>query len=141
AGPDGRRRHGGAVRGARRAEDPERAIAPAARPAGSRGRPALRLRAGGAAGRAVQRASGRRGDVMRRLWTIVGATIMLLGCAGPAGAERLVTSLSNYRISIASNFTGADLVLFGTIDREPSTPQRPRRYDLVQTGTVPRQHS
>ena len=76
---------------------------------------------------------------MRRLWTIVGATIMLLGCTGPAGAERLVTSLSNYRISIASNFTGADLVLFGTIDREPSTPQRRGGYDIVVTVTGPRQ--
>ena len=42
------------------------------------------------------------------------AALVALGLSAvPASGERLVTSLSNYRVSIASNFTGADLVLFG----------------------------
>ena len=51
--------------------------------------------------------------------------------ASAATAERLVTSLSNYRVSIASNFTGADLVLFGTIERDAATVARRGGYDIV----------
>jgi uncharacterized protein (TIGR02186 family) len=64
----------------------------------------------------------------------------LAGMAAPAHAERLVTSLSNYRVSIASNFTGADLVLFGTVDRDGSTVPRRGGYDLVVTVIGPRQN-
>jgi uncharacterized protein (TIGR02186 family) len=59
--------------------------------------------------------------------------------AAPASAERLVTSLSTYRVSIASNFTGADLVLFGTVDRDARTIPRRGGYDIVVTVTGPRQ--
>jgi uncharacterized protein (TIGR02186 family) len=57
----------------------------------------------------------------------------------PAGAEQLVTSLSNYRVSIASNFAGADLVLFGTVDRDAATVARRGGYDIVVTVIGPRQ--
>jgi uncharacterized protein (TIGR02186 family) len=58
---------------------------------------------------------------------------------GPAKAERLVTSLSNYRVSIASNFTGTDLVLFGTVERDAVTVARRGGYDVVVTVRGPRQ--
>ena len=57
----------------------------------------------------------------------------------PAAAERFVTSLSNHRVMVTSNFTGEELVLFGGIEQDGST--RPRRgpYDIVVTVTGPRQ--
>ena len=68
------------------------------------------------------------------------AAAMAATVATPAKAERLVTSLSNYRISIASNFTGADLVLFGTVDRDAATVQRRGGYDIVVTAAGPKQN-
>jgi uncharacterized protein (TIGR02186 family) len=78
---------------------------------------------------------------MRRLLAsaAVLATTATLA-ATPAKAERLVTSLSNYRVSIASNFTGADIVLFGTVDRDAATAQRRGGYDLVVTVAGPKQN-
>jgi len=67
------------------------------------------------------------------------ALLVLALAAAPAGAERLVTSLSTYRVSIASNFTGADLVLFGTVDRDARTVPRRGGYDIVVTVSGPRQ--
>lgn len=54
-------------------------------------------------------------------------------------AERLVTSLSNHRILITSNFTGADLVLFASIERDAATVARRGGYDVVVTVTGPRE--
>jgi uncharacterized protein (TIGR02186 family) len=56
----------------------------------------------------------------------------------PAAAERLVTSLSNHRVMVTSNFTGDELVLFGGVEQDSSF--RPRRggYDVVVTVTGPR---
>jgi uncharacterized protein (TIGR02186 family) len=61
------------------------------------------------------------------------------GFATPAAAERLVTSLSNHRVMVASNFTGDELVLFGGIEQDAAA--RPRRggYDIVVTVVGPRQ--
>jgi uncharacterized protein (TIGR02186 family) len=59
--------------------------------------------------------------------------------AAPAAAERLVTSLSDYRVSIASNFTGADLVLFGTIERDAATVARRAGYEIAVSVVGPRQ--
>ena len=50
----------------------------------------------------------------------------MAACApAPAGAERLVVSLSNHRVAVTSNFVGEELVLFGTI--EPDRRQTPLR--------------
>jgi len=67
------------------------------------------------------------------------AIAALVAAAAPANAERLVVSLSNHRVAITSSFTGADLVLFGTI--EPNRPRGALRdnYDLVVTVTGPRE--
>src|SRR5215467_154463 len=57
----------------------------------------------------------------------------------PAGAERLVVSLSNHRVAVTSNFVGEELVLFGTVEPEPAgSPLRPP-YDLVVTVSGPHQ--
>ena len=64
---------------------------------------------------------------------------MLVAGAAPAHAERLVTSLSNYQILITSNFTGTDLVLFGSVERDAATVARRGGYDIVATVSGPRQ--
>lgn len=65
------------------------------------------------------------------------STVMLF--VGPAAAERLVTSLSDHRVMVTSNFIGEQLVLFGGIEQDATS--RPRRggYDVVVTVTGPRQ--
>ena len=67
------------------------------------------------------------------------ALALLVGSARPAAAERLVVSLSNHRVEITSNFTGADLVLFGTVEPDTGKTTRAAGYDLVVTVTGPRQ--
>jgi len=74
--------------------------------------------------------------MMRRFGPIL--LLILLAC-GPAAAERLVVSLSNHRVAITSNFTGEDLVLFGTIEPETAGAALRSSYDLVVTVTGPRQ--
>ena len=71
--------------------------------------------------------------------SIFAVLLALAASTVAAGAEQLVTSLSNYRVSIASNFAGADLVLFGTVDRDAATVPRRGGYDLVVTVIGPRQ--
>jgi uncharacterized protein (TIGR02186 family) len=77
--------------------------------------------------------------MMRRYFSIFAGLVALAWSTGPATAERLVTSLSNYRVSIASNYTGANLVLFGTVDRDAATVSRRGGYDIVATIAGPRQ--
>jgi uncharacterized protein (TIGR02186 family) len=63
----------------------------------------------------------------------------LLAATGPAGAERLVASLSNHHVRITSNYTGVDLVLFGSIEQDAASAPRKGPYDIVATITGPRQ--
>jgi hypothetical protein len=74
----------------------------------------------------------------RRLATFA----VLLGPAlmsGAARGEQLVTSLSDYRVSITSNFAGQNLVLFGTVDRDAASVARRGGFDIVVTVIGPRQ--
>jgi uncharacterized protein (TIGR02186 family) len=73
---------------------------------------------------------------LRRLAAIAFAA--LLTAASPAGAERLIISLSNHRVMVTSNYTGVDLVLFGSVDQAAA----PRRggYDVVVTVSGPREN-
>ncbi|MBS7696727.1 MULTISPECIES: TIGR02186 family protein [unclassified Chelatococcus] len=69
------------------------------------------------------------------------SALALLACLAsmlPATAETLVTSLSTYRVAINSNYTGASLVLFGSIERDARTATRAAPYDLVVTVRGPR---
>jgi uncharacterized protein (TIGR02186 family) len=75
---------------------------------------------------------------MRRIATAFLA--VLLACAAePAAAERLVVSLSNHRVQVTSNFTGEDLVLFGSIEPDRGGTKLRSDYDLVVTVTGPRE--
>jgi uncharacterized protein (TIGR02186 family) len=56
-----------------------------------------------------------------------------------AHAERLITSLSAHQVLITSSFTGTELVLFGSVERDAATVPRRGGYDLVVTVLGPRQ--
>jgi uncharacterized protein (TIGR02186 family) len=74
---------------------------------------------------------------MRRL-TAIALIALSVGGVTPAAAERLVVSLSNHRVAVTSNFTGEDLVLFGTIEPDIRGVVLHAPYDLVVTVTGPR---
>lgn len=76
---------------------------------------------------------------MSRRLAAAGLLVAAVAAAEPAAAERLVTSLSTYRVLISSNFTGVDLVLFGSVERDAATVSRSGGYDIVVTVTGPRQ--
>jgi uncharacterized protein (TIGR02186 family) len=59
--------------------------------------------------------------------------------SSPAQAERLITTLSTSRVLISSNFTGADVVLFGSVERDAQTVARRGGYDIVITVTGQRE--
>src|SRR6476619_2686409 len=65
--------------------------------------------------------------------------VILLALAAPAHAERLITTLSTSRVLISSNFTGTDVVLFGSVERDAQTVARRGGYDIVVTVTGPRE--
>jgi uncharacterized protein (TIGR02186 family) len=67
------------------------------------------------------------------------ALLALLTCAMPAAAETLVTSLSNHRVLINSNYTGTSIAVFGAIERDSQTVSRASPYDVVVTVRGPRQ--
>jgi uncharacterized protein (TIGR02186 family) len=72
----------------------------------------------------------------------MGAALALaasIALGTPAAAEKLITTLSTSRVLIASNFTGADVVLFGSVERDAQTVSRRGGYDIVVTVTGPRE--
>ena len=77
---------------------------------------------------------------MNRLARVL-AGVIALGATGvaPAAAERLVTSLSTHQVMISSNFTGTELVLFGSVERDAATVPRRGGYDIVVTVIGPRE--
>ncbi len=76
---------------------------------------------------------------MSAAFRIALAAVAACALASPAAAERLVTTLSTSRVLIASNFTGADVVLFGSVERDAQTVARRGGYDIVVTVTGPRE--
>ncbi|TMJ94522.1 MAG: TIGR02186 family protein, partial [Alphaproteobacteria bacterium] len=78
---------------------------------------------------------------MRRpsLVAVLGGFAALIFSALPAAGERLVASLSNHRVMIASNFVGEELILFGGIEQDAASRPRRAGYDIIVTVTGPRQ--
>ena len=58
--------------------------------------------------------------------------------AAPARAERLIVSVSNHRVTVTPNYSGEELVLFGSVEKDASTPATRTSYDLVVTVSGPR---
>lgn len=73
---------------------------------------------------------------MRRLASFLFA--LALCASGAVRAEGLVVSLSSETIPITSNFTGAELALFGSIERDATSVSRASAYDVVVTVRGPR---
>jgi uncharacterized protein (TIGR02186 family) len=71
--------------------------------------------------------------------TILAAALTVLATAAPAAAERLVSSLSSHRVLITPSFTGTELVLFGTVERDAASVPRRGSYDIVATVSGPRE--
>ena len=69
----------------------------------------------------------------------IAAVAALLVVATPAAAERLVASLSNRHVLITSNYTGVELVLFGSVERDAAGAARSESYDIVATVIGPRE--
>ncbi len=66
--------------------------------------------------------------------------LAVLTAGAPARAERLVSSLSSYRVLITSSFTGTELILFGTVEADQGSAPRRGGYDLVVTVSGPREN-
>jgi uncharacterized protein (TIGR02186 family) len=67
--------------------------------------------------------------------------VLLMGAAfavPSARAERLIVSVSNHRVTVTPNYSGEELVLFGSVERDASTPSDRTNYDLVVTVAGPR---
>jgi uncharacterized protein (TIGR02186 family) len=58
--------------------------------------------------------------------------------ASPAAAERLIVSVSNHRVTVTPNYSGEELVLFGSVEKDAATPPSRANYDLVVTVIGPR---
>jgi uncharacterized protein (TIGR02186 family) len=76
----------------------------------------------------------------RLLRLIIGLTLALgaTGLTSPARAERLIVSVSNHRVTVTPAYSGEELVLFGSVERDASTPANRSNYDLVVTVIGPR---
>ena len=57
--------------------------------------------------------------------------------AAAGAAERLIVSVSNQRVTVTPNYSGEELVLFGSVEKDASTPANRTDYDLVVTVTGP----
>jgi uncharacterized protein (TIGR02186 family) len=68
---------------------------------------------------------------------VLAGVAAALMAASPAAAERLVTSISASRVLITSSYTGADLVLFGAIERDSVSVSRAGPYDVLITVRGP----
>ena len=69
----------------------------------------------------------------------LGLLLLLLIGLVPAKAETLITSLSNHRVLINSNYTGTQIAVFGAIERDAQTVARATGFDVVVTVRGPRQ--
>lgn len=76
---------------------------------------------------------------MKAIAFAIAAVLILALSASHAAAERIVISLSTHIVRITSNFTGAELLLFGVVERDAATVARKGGYDIVVTVIGPRQ--
>ncbi len=72
-----------------------------------------------------------------RTGRVIGAALALALVAGAAKAESLVTTISSGHVQINSTYTGAELVVFGVIERDGRVGARTDAYDVVVTSRGP----
>lgn len=76
---------------------------------------------------------------MTRAFAIAALAAVMASASGAAFAERLISSLSSHQVLVSSSFAGAELVLFGSVERDAATVPRRSGYNLVVTVVGPRQ--
>jgi uncharacterized protein (TIGR02186 family) len=70
--------------------------------------------------------------------TLGGLVLATALAASPVRAERLIVSVSNHRVTVTPNYSGEELVLFGSVEKDATTPASRNNYDLVVTVAGPR---
>ena len=75
-----------------------------------------------------------------RARTILTLALILTALApgAVARAEGLIVSVSNHRITVTPNYSGEELVLFGSIERDGKSLPAGTGYDIVVTVIGPR---
>src|ERR1700688_3851824 len=75
-----------------------------------------------------------------RSFAALGTTLALsTAFAMPAArAERLIVSVSNHRVTVTPNYSGEELVLFGSVEKDATTRPTRSNYDLVVSVSGPR---
>ena len=56
---------------------------------------------------------------------MIRAITLLMMLALPAGAEEIVAGLSQTEVSITSNFTGTEIIVYGAVKRDAPAPKTP----------------
>jgi uncharacterized protein (TIGR02186 family) len=72
---------------------------------------------------------------------VAAGAVLALGiglAVSPVRAERLIVSVSNHRVTVTPNYAGEQLVLFGSVEKDATTPASRTTYDLVVTVSGPR---
>jgi uncharacterized protein (TIGR02186 family) len=70
---------------------------------------------------------------------IATSIVLALATSVPSvRAERLIASVSNHRVTVTPNYSGEELVLFGSVEKDAATSANRGNYDLVVTVTGPR---
>ena len=69
---------------------------------------------------------------------LIASLAGMLALAAPAQAERLIVSVSNHRVTVTPNYSGEELVLFGSVEKDDKSPADRGNYDLVVTVSGPR---
>ncbi|HLI99835.1 MAG TPA: TIGR02186 family protein [Bradyrhizobium sp.] len=64
--------------------------------------------------------------------------LAIVAVTSPAQAERLIVSVSNHRVTVTPSYSGEELVLFGSVEKDAATPSVRANYDLVVTVSGPR---
>lgn len=85
--------------------------------------------------------SATRSTMGRRIRPVVACFLALAGLLlgeTAVRAETLVTSLSTQRVTITSTYTGADVIVFGVVERDARSFSRSGSYDLLVTVRGPR---
>src|SRR3982751_5248789 len=75
--------------------------------------------------------------MIARASLLVAGLVATAAAASPARAEKLIVSVSNHRVTVTPNYSGEELVLFGSVEKDANTPPN-RSYDLVVTISGPR---
>jgi uncharacterized protein (TIGR02186 family) len=73
------------------------------------------------------------------IWRALLAVALLMTLAATsARAERLIVSVSNHRVTVTPNYSGEELVLFGSVEKDAAASANRGSYDLAVTVSGPR---